>query len=59
MLDKLLDLAKEKDALHFENLSALKDFKIGLDADLLLSRATDFNPAQSLQDGNTCLDSTL
>ena len=54
-----LDDAKMKGALHFEDMSALKGFKIGLDADLLLSRATDFDPAQSLQEGNTCLDSRL
>ena len=51
--------AKEKQALHFEDLSCLKGFKIGLDADLLLSQATSYNPAQSLQEGNTCMDSLL
>ena len=42
------DFARQKGALHTENLDALRQFKVAIDADLLLSKVTKSNALKSI-----------
>ena len=43
-----IDFARQKGALHTENLDALRQFKVAIDAELLLSKVTKSNALKSI-----------